>query len=148
MKAKYWLIVLALIVILGMVLFVLNDYKLNINETEVVCVSFYNESRIMKKVVTDIEDIRNIIKAINSLHSWGKYDFDDLPTGGMVYYLAFECGNATRLIIYNQTDHDGHGFLRDDNVLIKVSGLNLKDVWNSLEYEEIEAKPSLELFSD
>ncbi len=149
-KRSIRMIVLLLVVILGIALFVFTDYTIDIDETEVVRVSLYCycESCMKKKIVTDAEDIRAIIKEINSLRSWGKHDPKDLPSGGLGYYLVFECGNATKLIIYNQTDHDGHGFLTDDNGLIKVSGLNLTELWDSLDYEEIEAKSALELFSD
>ncbi len=147
MKYRF-ILVLVVIAALTAALFVLNDYRLDIDESEVVCVSFYNGSSISKKVITNAEDIRTIVNTIDSLHSWGKYDVDDLPDGGIVYYLDFELGNATRLIIYNQTDHDGHGFFNDGDIRIKVSGLNLEELWNSLDYEAIEAKPALELFSD
>ncbi len=145
---RHFIFAIVVILILIVVLFVLNDYKLDIAESKVVNISFYDESRISKKVITNSGDISVIVEAVNSLHNWGKCDIDDVPDGGIGYYLVFFLENDTKIIRYNQTDHDGHGFLRDGNVKIKVSGLNLEDVWNSLDYEEIEARPALELSLD
>lgn len=145
-RPKYrWILILAVIVIFAIVLYVLNDYRLDIDESEVVSVSFYNESCISKKIVTNAEDIRLILKTMNSLHSWGKFDMDDLPDGGTVYDFVFDFGNTTRYIAINVVSHDGDGFLFDGDTQIKVSGLNLEALWDSLDYEEIEAKPGLEL---
>ena len=146
MKKKYRFFPgLVVIVVSAMALFILNDYRPNINESEVACVSFYNVSCISKKVVTNTEDIRTIINTIDSLHSWGKYDVDNVPAGGIPFHLVFDLGNTTRLISYNQTGPGGRGFLCDGDIQIKVSGLNLKELWDSLDYEEIEARP-VEIF--
>ena len=65
--------------------------------------------------------------------------------GGIAFHLVFDFGNTTRLISYNQTGPGGRGFLYDGDIQIKVSGLNLKELWDSLDYEEIEARP-VEIF--
>ena len=151
MKKKYlFILVLAVIVISAAALSVLNGYRLGIDESEIVCVSFYefyDEGELNKKVITNTGDIRTIVNAMNSLHSRGKFDVNDVPAGGIGFHLVFDLGNAARLISCNQTDHNGHGFLCDGDIRIKVSGLNLEALWNSLDYEKIEAKPA-ELFSD
>lgn len=150
-KKKYFFIfVLAAVVISAAALFVLNGYRLGIDESEIVCVSFYDGSELKKKIITNAGDIRTIVNTVDSLHSRGKFDADDsynLPAGGIGFHLVFDLGNTTRLISYNQTDHNGHGFLYDGDIRIKVSGLNLEELWYSLDYEKIEAKPALELFS-
>ena len=150
MKVKHWIIALLLAVILGIALFAFTDDTLDIDETEVSRVSLYCycESCMKKKIVTETEDIRAVIKEINSCHSWGKHDSNDFPSGGLVYYLVLECGDAAKVVVYNQTGRDGRGFLTDDDGLIKVSGLNLTELWDSLDYEEIEASSAAELFSD
>ena len=146
MKKKHrFFLGLAVIVVSAMVPLVLNDYRPDINESEVVCVSFYNVSCIRKKIVTNTGDIRTIINTMDSLHSWGKYDVDSVPAGGIPFHLVFDLGTTTRLVSYNQTGPGGRGFLCDGDIQIKASGLNLKELWDSLDYEEIEAKP-VEIF--
>ena len=146
MKKKHrFFLGIVVIVVSAVTVLVLSDYRSHINESEVACVSFYNVSCISKKVVTNTEDIRTIINTIDSLHSWGKYDVDDVPAGGIPFHLVFDFGNTARLISYNQTGPGGRGFLRDGEIRIKASGLNLKELWDSLDYEEIEAKP-VEIF--
>ena len=146
MKKKHrFFLGLVVILVSTVVLLVLIDYKPNIDETEVAYVSFSNVSCISKKIVTNTEDIRTIINTIDSLHNWGKYDADDVPAGGIPFHLVFDFGNTTRLISYNQTGPGGRGVLCDGDIQIKALGLNLKELWDSLDYEGIEAKP-VEIF--